>query len=129
MRSISALFVLTLLGGCSDVGIGLAHHPLDCAIGIAGGDCLPGTPGYNNGGGQRSPQETIETRRTNDDDECRSYGLTFGTSEYAHCRETMLTLHVSQDQAATVDRRARAAAIGATMPRPPQTIYVAPCTI
>lgn len=30
-----------LMGGC-------AHHPLDCALGIAWADCLPGTAGYSN---------------------------------------------------------------------------------
>lgn len=30
-----------LMGGC-------AHHPLDCALGIAWADCLPGTSGYSN---------------------------------------------------------------------------------
>jgi len=42
----ASLLPLILLPACSDVGIGFAHHPLDCAIGIAWGDCLPGTPGY-----------------------------------------------------------------------------------
>jgi hypothetical protein len=36
----------TTLGGCSDVGFGLANHPGDCALGIPWADCLPGTPGY-----------------------------------------------------------------------------------
>jgi hypothetical protein len=34
------------LAGCADNGIGMAHHPIDCAIGIPWGDCLPGTGGY-----------------------------------------------------------------------------------
>lgn len=42
------------LFACSSVGPGLAHHPLDCAVGIAWADCLEGTPGYNNGGGQQT---------------------------------------------------------------------------
>lgn len=41
-----------LLAGCSSAGLGLANHPGDCALGIAWADCLPGTAGYNNGGGQ-----------------------------------------------------------------------------
>jgi len=40
--------------GCSSVGPGLANHPVDCAIGIKWADCLPGTAGYNNGGGQQT---------------------------------------------------------------------------
>ena len=35
------LAVSLLAGGC-------AHHPLDCALGIAWDDCLPGTAGYSN---------------------------------------------------------------------------------
>lgn len=31
---------------------GLANHPGDCAIGIQWADCLPGTSGYENGGGR-----------------------------------------------------------------------------
>ena len=48
------LVLTVVLCGCSDVGFGLGHHPGDCAIGIPWADCLPGTPGYNNGGGQQS---------------------------------------------------------------------------
>lgn len=50
---ICTLAALVMLAGCSKVGPGFANHPLDCAIGIAWGDCLPGTPGYaslQNGG-------------------------------------------------------------------------------
>jgi hypothetical protein len=43
---------VALLVGCSTVGPGLKNHPGDCAIGIPWADCLPGTPGYNNGGGR-----------------------------------------------------------------------------
>jgi hypothetical protein len=39
------------------VGFGLAHHPGDCAIGIPWADCLPGTAGYNNGGGAETRQQ------------------------------------------------------------------------
>lgn len=45
------------MSGCSTAGPGLANHPLDCAIGIKWADCLPGTPGYNNGGGQQTRAE------------------------------------------------------------------------
>ena len=40
------------IGGCSSVGPGLVNHPGDCAIGVPWADCLPGTAGYNNGGGR-----------------------------------------------------------------------------
>jgi hypothetical protein len=49
--------------GCSTTGPGLAHHPLDCAMGVRWADCQPGTPGYNNGGGQQTrAQELVEHR-------------------------------------------------------------------
>lgn len=38
----ATLLALSLLSS------GCAHHPLDCAMGIAWGDCLPGTAGYSN---------------------------------------------------------------------------------
>ncbi|MBT8514389.1 hypothetical protein G6727_02820 [Polynucleobacter paneuropaeus] len=44
--------VASLMSGCSNVGPGFANHPVDCAMGIAWADCLPGTKGYDNGGGQ-----------------------------------------------------------------------------
>lgn len=47
-----AFIGLLVLGGCSSSGLGLANHPADCAIGVAWDDCLPGTAGYNNGGGR-----------------------------------------------------------------------------
>jgi hypothetical protein len=55
--TIAGAFSVALLSGCSDVGPGLAHHPLDCAIGFPWADCLAGTPGYNNGGGQETRAE------------------------------------------------------------------------
>jgi hypothetical protein len=50
--------VLFSLSGCSTVGPGFANHPGDCAIGIPWADCLPGTAGYNNGGGKMHREET-----------------------------------------------------------------------
>ena len=46
------LSAVGLLSGCSTVGPGFKNHPGDCAIGIPWADCLPGTAGYNNGGGK-----------------------------------------------------------------------------
>lgn len=60
---------------------GCVHHPVDCAIGVPWGDCLPGTAGYSNGGGDHSVQNT--------DAQCRSYGLVFGTADYAKCRSDL----------------------------------------
>ena len=41
IATLTLLSATLLLGGC-------AHHPLDCAMGIAWADCLPGTSGYSN---------------------------------------------------------------------------------
>ena len=76
---------LLALGGC-------AHHPVDCAIGLPWADCLPGTAGYANGvGGQAA---------SNDDAQCRSYGLTFGTADYAQCRANLDAQHAALARAA-----------------------------
>lgn len=70
------LLVLTTLGACSDVGPGLKNHPIDCAVGFAWADCLPGTAGYVNGHPQpaadqqqdqsqgQSPADAAEELRT-----------------------------------------------------------------
>jgi hypothetical protein len=93
-RLVSALLSVTLLSGCS-------HHPVDCAIGLPWADCLPGTAGYANGVGSQAV--------TNDDVQCRSYGLTYGTGDYAQCRATLDAQHAA----------AARAALGAPAPAPP----------
>lgn len=45
ITALTLMSSLLLLCGC-------AHHPVDCAVGFAWADCLPGTPGYVNGAGQ-----------------------------------------------------------------------------
>ena len=57
VRAVLRPAVLVLLGGCSTVGPGFKNHPGDCAIGIPWADCLPGTPGYNSGGGRVHREE------------------------------------------------------------------------
>jgi hypothetical protein len=52
LPALNTVAALVLLSGCSTVGPGFTNHPADCAIGIPWADCLPGTPGYNNGGGR-----------------------------------------------------------------------------
>jgi hypothetical protein len=64
LRAAGALGAISLLSDCSSVGPGLAHHPVDCAVGIPWADCLEGTPGYNNGGGQQTRAEA--TKQQND---------------------------------------------------------------
>lgn len=39
-----------------------AHHPADCAIGIPWSDCLPGTAGYNNGGGSDTRETELKIK-------------------------------------------------------------------
>ena len=70
------IFALCVLTGC-------ANHPIDCGIGFYHADCLPGTAGYVN----------PNAFATVDDQQCRSYGLTFGTREYAECRERLAIQH------------------------------------
>lgn len=62
---------------------GCANHPLDCAIGINHSDCLPGTAGYDN------PDKFAAA----DDKQCKSYGLTYGTPQYADCRLRLSDQH------------------------------------
>lgn len=62
-------FGALLLAGC-------ANHPMDCAVGFHHSDCLPGTAGYDD------PNKFAGK----DDEQCRSYGLTPGTHDYADCR-------------------------------------------
>ena len=50
MRKFLLFVVVACLSGC-------AHHPVDCAMGFAWSDCLPGTAGYNNGGGEQPRAE------------------------------------------------------------------------
>lgn len=50
-RIFTIISIVALLGGCSTVGPGFANHPADCSIGVPWADCLPGTRGYENGGG------------------------------------------------------------------------------
>ena len=64
---LGALAALSLLFGCSTVGPGFKNHPGDCAIGIPWADCLPGTPGYNNGGGRVHREEVQQQNATIED--------------------------------------------------------------
>lgn len=61
-HKIKVLIVLSasLLYSCSSVGPGFKNHPGDCALGIPWADCLPGTNGYNNGGGEMHRAEAAK---------------------------------------------------------------------
>jgi hypothetical protein len=64
----TVLLVLSTLDGCSSVGPGFANHPADCALGIAWADCLPGTPGYANGGGSLHRKEAADAAHARHDE-------------------------------------------------------------
>jgi hypothetical protein len=72
LHRVSFVFVALALSGC-------ANHPLDCSLGISHNDCLPGTAGY----------QAIANRQNSADAVCQSYGLRFGTAEYAQCRQNI----------------------------------------
>lgn len=59
--------------------LGCANHPLDCALGIEHGDCLPGTAGHN----------ARAERFAQDRALCLEYGFQEGTDAYAQCRMTL----------------------------------------
>lgn len=61
MKTIIFILLALSLFACSKVGPGLANHPGDCAIGVPWADCLPGTPGYDNGGGSMHREEAAQT--------------------------------------------------------------------
>src|SRR5437016_2284002 len=57
IRNLSSFLLVCFICGCSSVGPGFANHPVDCAMGFKWADCLPGTAGYENGGGQLTRAE------------------------------------------------------------------------
>jgi hypothetical protein len=64
-----------------------ANHPIDCAVGFYHADCLPGTAGYSD------PNKFAGE----DDKNCQSYGLAFGSPEYAACRVQFTQQHRSPE--------------------------------
>jgi hypothetical protein len=82
IRRIGYLACLVALAGC-------AHHPVDCAVGFYHTDCLPGTAGYDD----------PAAFATVDNTQCQSYGLLFGTNEYAMCRQRLAAQHQGQEPA------------------------------
>ncbi len=73
-----ALVLALFLSGC-------ANHPMDCAVGFAHADCLPGTAGYVD------PAKFA----AEDEHQCQSYGLKAGSPEYADCRVKLTIAHKS----------------------------------
>ena len=79
-----ASFISRVLLVCVCVAlIGCANHPIDCAFGIHHSDCLPDPGGYDD------PNKFADT----DDKLCQSYGLQFGTLQYADCRVRLTAQH------------------------------------
>ncbi|WP_415770318.1 hypothetical protein [Pseudomonas sp. LB3P38] len=92
---------LLVLAGC-------ANHPLDCSMGVARDDCLPGTNGYAN------RQETLkilaaakELQSSKDDAQCRSYGAAPGSDAYVNCRVQLDKTATGQLAQAENERRQR----------------------
>lgn len=80
MKAWIGVIALLALAGC-------ANHTLDCSMGVARDDCLPGTNGYAN------RQERLnnlaaakDLQAAKDDAQCQSYGATPGSDAYVNCR-------------------------------------------
>lgn len=88
MRAWIGAIALLALAGC-------ANHPLDCSMGVARDDCLPGTNGYANRQERLNDLAAAkELQAAKDDAQCQSYGATPGSDAYLNCR-------VQLDKAAT----------------------------
>lgn len=84
-----ALIIVAAAGALLSALAGCANHPLDCSLGISHHDCLPGTAGY----------ERVAARERASDNQCLSYGLRFGTAEYAQCRQNIDAQRGARDAA------------------------------
>jgi hypothetical protein len=94
--AIVGCFVL-VLSGCSKVrdDPGFAHHPFDCRLGIPHDDCLPGTAGYR---GDAQQQAAAQQRATNEDAQCRSYGIPPESPGYIQCRINVYNQRAQESQ-------------------------------
>ena len=116
MRSSTILACLTL-------GLGACSQPVDCSGGTYRGGCVPGVPGSATaspvaaspaavgpaGSGPANPGLGDPAAFADvDDKQCRSYGLIFGTHDYADCRIRLSAQHRGLDPN-----------IGTTTPVPP----------
>jgi hypothetical protein len=108
----SAALSAVLLAGC-------AHHPLDCAVGFYHEDCLPGTRAYE------EQRQRAGDNATQDDATCKSYGLIYGTQQYASCRMDLANQRAANARAATA---AAVAAMQATSAAAPAPVYIPPAT-
>lgn len=101
MKTWIGAVALLALSGC-------ANHPLDCSMGIARDDCLPGTNGYTN------KQEALnslaaakELQSAKDDAQCQSYGATPGSDAYVNCRVQLDKTATDQLAQAEKEKRQR----------------------
>lgn len=88
--------------------VGCANHSLDCSMGVARDDCVPGTNGYAN------RQENLtnlaaakEQQAAKDDAQCQSYGATPGSDTYVNCRVQLDKSATDQLAQAEKERRQR----------------------
>jgi hypothetical protein len=97
-------------------------NPVDCSGGSYRGDCLPGTPGSVSAASGAAPASVSRPANVGpasvgpasvgptgvsvgdprdfadmDDKQCRSYGLTFGSRDYADCRIRLSAQHRGLD--------------------------------
>jgi hypothetical protein len=107
----------TLIVACLTLGLGACTHPVDCSGGNYRGGCLPGTPDLAAASpvvaspaavspgavspavsgpaavGRGDPAAFADV----DDKQCRSYGLIFGSHDYADCRIRLSAQHRGLD--------------------------------
>lgn len=99
MKAWMGAVALLALAGC-------ANHPLDCSMGVARDDCLPGTNGYAN---RQANLNTLaaakEQQAAKDDAQCQSYGATPGSDAYVNCRVQLDK--AATDQLAQVEKERR----------------------
>jgi len=80
MKAWMGAVALLALAGC-------ANHPLDCSMGVARDDCLPGTNGYANRQANLNTLAAAKVQQAaKDDAQCQSYGATPGSDAYVNCR-------------------------------------------
>jgi hypothetical protein len=124
MKTWIGAVALLALAGC-------ANHPLDCSMGVARDDCLPGTNGYAN---RQANLNTVaaekELQAAKDDAQCQSYGAVPGSDAYVNCRVQLDKFATDQLAQAEKERRQRIGQMlksqGQQYQQPAQQPYVLP---
>jgi len=110
-HSSSRLLRAAMIGGCLLPGLAACSNPVDCSGGNYRGGCYPGTPlaaapapaatpVAASPAGAAAPlveRGDPATFAVIDDKQCRSYGLIFGTRDYADCRIRLSAQHRGLD--------------------------------